>query len=337
MAALADVVVPRAANRADFLAECRAGRFAGVVAAYHTFASGAQTGRLDAELLAALPASLRFVCHNGAGYDQIDVAACTARGIRVSHTPHAVDEATADLHLFLLLGALRNLGPVMASVRRGGWRGTPESTAGRSRDLLGHNPRGKILGVLGMGGIGRTVAAKAHAAFGMRVRYYNRRRLPPAVEQACGQAAYVSFDRLLAESDVLSVNVPLNAQTHHLLGAAEFARMKPGSVLVNTARGAVLDEAALAAALASGHLAAAGLDVFEHEPAVHPGLLANERVVLVPHMGTATVETEKEMEEMAMGNVRAAVEQGRLLNVVPEQAEAEEAEADETEEAEQAM
>ncbi|OAA65574.1 NAD(P)-binding domain protein [Niveomyces insectorum RCEF 264] len=305
IAKIADIVVPQATDRAAFLDECRSGALDGVQVAFRTFGSVAQTGRLDPELLAALPSSLRFVCHNGAGYDQIDVPACTARGVRVSNTPTAVDEATADLHIFLLLGALRNLTPGMLSIRAGQWRGA------------GHDPQGKVLGILGMGGIGRAIARKAHAAFGMRIRYYNRRRLPADVEAAHGGAEYVPFDTLLAESDVLSISVPLGPDTRRLIGAAEFAAMKPGIVLVNTARGAVLDEAALVAALASGQVASAGLDVFEHEPAVHPGLLASDRAVLVPHLGTSTVETETKMEAWAISNVHKALTEGSLDCLFP--------------------
>lgn len=310
----------KATDRAAFLEECRSGTLDGAMVAYRTFDSVSMTGRIDSELLAVLPASIRFICHNGAGYDQIDVAACTARGIRVSNTPTAVDEATADLHIFLLLGALRNLPPTLASIRAGDWRGTAGPPP------LGHDPEGKTLGVLGMGGIGRAVARKAHAAFGMRILYHNRRPLAPAVLAAAGlggvDVEYVpALEDLLARCDVLSINVPLNAHTRHMIGAPQFAQMKRGVVVVNTARGAVVDEQALVNALAAGQVASAGLDVFEFEPAVHPALLASDRVLLVPHMGTSTVETEQKMEEWTMANVQAAVLQGTLKSIVAEQAQ----------------
>ena len=167
------------------------------------------TGKIDAELLDTLPRSLRFICHNGAGYDQVDVQDCTARGIRVSNTPTAVDDATADIAIFLLLGALRNLGVGMASLRAGEWRGV-------SAPALGHDPQGKILGILGMGGIGRNMAKKA-GAFGMKIRYHNRTRLDPGVEGEIG-AEHVGFDELLAQSDVLSLNLPLNVSNSRLPG-----------------------------------------------------------------------------------------------------------------------
>lgn len=198
---VAEVLVPESRDRASFMAECRpGGRLDGVVAAYRTFDGVEVTGPVDAALVAALPASLRFVCHNGAGYDQVDVAACTASGVRVSNTPSAVDDATADMAVFLMLGCLRNLSGGMAALRRGDW----------VHPALGHDPQGKVLGILGMGGIGRCVAKKAAAAFGMRIRYHNRTRLAPELEAECGGAEHVGFDRLLAESDVLSLNLPLN-------------------------------------------------------------------------------------------------------------------------------
>lgn len=206
---LADVVVPRSLGRAAFLAECRAGGLDGCVAAYRTFDSTAGTGRVDGELVAALPASLAAVCHNGAGYDSIDVAACTARGIRVAHVPDAVRDATADLALWLLLGALRNLAPGLASARAGRWRRGPDGCL----PALGRDPRGRLLGVLGMGGIGRCLARKAALAFGMRVLYHNRRPLTPEAERDVGpDVRYVDLDTLLRESDVISLNLPLNVR-----------------------------------------------------------------------------------------------------------------------------
>ncbi|KAK4176656.1 putative 2-hydroxyacid dehydrogenase [Triangularia setosa] len=307
---IATVLTPKSTSRVDFIQEASSGAFDGCVAAYRTFDSFEVTGKIDAELLQALPDSLRFICHNGAGYDQVDVQACTARNIRVSNTPTAVDDATADMGIFLLLGALRNIAVGMASLRVGEWRG-------KALPALGHDPQGKILGILGMGGIGRNMARKA-LAFGMKIRYHNRTRLAPDVEKGI-DAEYVGFDTLLAESDVISLNLPLNPKTRHIISRNELSKMKAGVVIVNTARGAVIDEAALVEALDSGHVSSAGLDVYENEPEIHPGLLANPRVLLVPHMGTFTVETETKMEEWAISNVRMAVESGRLRSIVPEQ------------------
>ncbi|OQD72376.1 hypothetical protein PENDEC_c021G06843 [Penicillium decumbens] len=307
---LGELVKPTATNRADFIQECRDGKYDGVVAAYRTYFSVAITGPVDEELVNALPSSLQYIAHCGAGYDQIDVHACTARKpmIRVSNVPTAVDDATADANMFLILGALRNFNAGMHALRQGKWLGQPAP-------LLGHDPEGKTLGILGMGGIGRNLMRKAEA-FGMKVIYHNRRQLS---EELSGGAQYVTFDELLATSDVLSLNLPLNKQTRHIIGKDEFAKMKDGVVVVNTARGAVMDEAALVEALDSGKVFSAGLDVFEEEPKIHPGLLSNASVILVPHMGTWTIETLTAMEEWAIDNVRLAVTTGKLKSPVSEQ------------------
>ncbi|KAF6811888.1 glyoxylate reductase [Colletotrichum sojae] len=311
---VADIIKPKATNRAEFIEECKSGALDGVVAIYRTFSSVKTTGKIDAELVAALPSSVGFICHNGAGYDQIDVNACTARSptspVLVSNTPTAVDDATADINIWLMIGALRNLNASILTIREGRWRGAPPPA-------LGHDPQGKVLGILGMGGIGRNMAKKARA-FGMSVRYFNRTRLSPELEKDAG-AEYVDFETLLRESDVISLNLPLNGHTRHIISTPEFAKMKKGVVIVNTARGAVIDEAALVDALNSGQVGSAGLDVFENEPQVHPGLIANPNVLIIPHMGTYTIETSAKMEEWAIGNVRRAVDEGKLNSVVPEQ------------------
>lgn len=214
---IADIVTPKSTDRASFIAECQAGSLDGIIAMYRSMPTVSVTGRIDAELLAALPSSLKYICHigesssvlilpfptltlpEGAGYDQIDIPACTGRGIRVSNTPSAVDDATADTAIWLMLGALRNFNMAMTSLRAGTW--SDERAVSR-----GHDPQGKVLGVLGMGGIGRNMAAKARA-FGMSVRYHNRTKLSAEDEDG---AEYVSFEKLLAESDVLSLNLPLN-------------------------------------------------------------------------------------------------------------------------------
>ncbi|KAJ5505719.1 D-isomer specific 2-hydroxyacid dehydrogenase NAD-binding [Penicillium expansum] len=296
---IAELVESSATNRAEFIQECKDGKLDGVVAIYRTIGSVTLTGLVDEELLNVLPSSLRYIAHCGAGYDQVDVHACSARNppIRVSNVPTAVDDATADVNMFLILGALRNFNA-------------------------------------GMGGIGRNLKKKAEA-FGMKVIYHNRRKLSD--EMSAG-AQYVSFDELLSTSDVISLNLPLNKNTRHIIGKAEFAKMKDGVVVVNTARGAVMDEAALVDALDSGKVFSAGLDVFEEEPRIHPGLLSNQNVILVPHMGTWTSEvsyvllhkdsmkltcqkTMLAIEEWTIGNIRMALEVGKLKSPVPEQAD----------------
>lgn len=300
----------RQGTRAQFLSNCRDGVYDGVRGCYRSNTSTSVTGPFDAELVAALPASWRYIAHNGAGYDSIDVAACTARRIAVSSTPRAVDDATADIAIFLMLGALRQVHAPYTALRAGQWKG-------RSAPQLGHDPRGKTLAILGMGGIGRAVALRARA-FGMRVVYHNRRRLAdPALED--GAAYAPTLDALLAQADVLSLNLALNAQTRHIVGAAELARCKRGVVVVNTARGALIDEAALAAALEEGHVAAVGLDVFENEPEIHEGLLRSERAFMVPHLGTSTYETQRGMEQLVLRNLEAVVDRGEMYTLVGEQ------------------
>lgn len=217
---IAEIVEVTATNRDDFIKEARSGAFDGVFAAYRTFASFSITGNIDNEILEALPKSFKFLCHvgkfispleqflcltlspslPGAGYDQIDVHACTAHSIRVSNVPTAVDDATADVNMFLILGALRNFNIGMTRLRRGEWYGPAAGAP------LAHDPEGKTLGILGMGGIGRTLKKRTDA-FGMKVIYHNRSQLACHLE---GGALYVSFDELLAQSDVISLNLPLN-------------------------------------------------------------------------------------------------------------------------------
>ncbi|KZF26411.1 glyoxylate reductase [Xylona heveae TC161] len=307
---VAELVEPKLTNRADFLKQCKDGTFDGVVAVYRTFGSAQYTGLFDKELVSSLPSSLRYVSHNGAGYDQVDVHACTDKGIRVSNVPTIVDDATADVNMFLILGALRGFNAGMIGLREGKWRGSPSPP-------LGHDPEGKTLGILGMGGIGRNLKKKVEA-FGMKVQYHNRR---PLSEELSGGAKYVSFDELLSTSDVISLNLPLNKNTRHIISTKEFEKMKTGVVIVNTARGAVMDEDALVKALDKGLVWSVGLDVYEEEPKVHPGLIANPHVMLVPHMGTWTVETQAAMERFVIENIRSAVTTGKLKSPVPEQAD----------------
>ncbi|KAI5307137.1 RNA-binding component of cleavage and polyadenylation factor [Ascosphaera pollenicola] len=306
---VADLVPLTAKTREEFLQDARSGKFDGCVAAYKTFWSTGITGLIDQEVVEAMPKEFRFISIHGAGYDYIDVNACAARQppIYVSNTPGAVDDATADCNMFLILGALRNFNASMVSLREGSWRGLPAPS-------LGHDPQGKTLGILGMGGIGRNLKRKAEA-FGMKVIYHNRRKLS---DELADNAEYVSFDELLARSDVLSLNLPLNANTRHIIGPKEFEKMKDGIVIVNTARGAVMDEDALVKALDSGKVWNVGLDVFEEEPKIHPGLLKNPKVLLVPHMGTWCVESQEKMESLALSNVRSAVLEKKLLTPVPE-------------------
>ncbi|KAH7157258.1 D-isomer specific 2-hydroxyacid dehydrogenase [Dactylonectria estremocensis] len=292
-------------SREQFFADLKT-KYHDIQAIYRTSASGAVAGRFDKELIGNLPRSLKFICHNGAGYDQIDVDACSQRDITVTYAPDPVTNATADLTIFLLLGAIRQLNPSFNNLRNGKFK------TGLG---FGHDPQGKTLGILGMGRIGREVTKRA-VPFGLNVIYHNRKPLSNELAAGC---PYVSFDQLLQTSDIVSLHVPLSTATKHLIGAAEIAKMKPGVVIINTARGAIIDEAAMAAALDDGHVAAVGLDVYEKEPLIDERLVKNERALLVPHLGTHTTETLAKMESMAMENARRGVCCEELLTIVPEQ------------------
>ena len=257
------------------------------------------TERVDAELLDAAGPQLRAVCNVAVGHDNIDLAAAKRLGVIVTNTPGVLTDATADLAMALILMVTRRLGEGERLVRSGEpWRW------GMSM-MLGTGLQGRRLGVVGMGQIGTALARRAQA-FGMSVAYTNRRRVDPAVAAELG-AAHVSLDELLATSDVVSLHCPLTPETRHLIGEAELATMRPGAFLVNTARGAVVDEAALVTALEAGRIAGAGLDVFEHEPQVHEGLLGRDDVVLIPHLGSATEETRAAMAVLAARNALALV------------------------------
>ncbi len=258
--------------------------------------------RIDAELLDACP-SLRAVCSMAVGYNNIDVPAATARGVLVSNAPGVLTETTADLGFALLMAAARSLAESERFLRDGKWnRWSVEMFAGG-------DVHGTTLGVLGMGRIGQAMARRGALGFGMKVIYHNRSRLPEAVERELG-ARWVTKEQLLRECDHLVVVVPYSAASHHLVGAAELALMKPSATLVNIARGGVVDDAALAQALAERRIAAAGLDVFENEPAVHPALLQVPNVVLTPHIGSASVPTRRAMASLAVDNLIAALTGG---------------------------
>lgn len=254
---------------------------------------------LDGTAIAALPDSVGLIANLGVGTDNIDLSAAAARGIKVSNTP-VVTEDTADLAFALILAACRRTAQADRFARSGAWEtGTPFP--------LGRRVHGARLGLAGFGAIGQAVARRA-AGFGMQVSYWAR---TPKAEAAALNARHVaSLQELVAESDIVSIHVPLTGETRHLFDADLFARFKAGAVLVNTARGAVVDEAALLAALESGHLSAAGLDVFEHEPRITAGLQTLDQVVLAPHIGSGTTACRADMAARAIGNLVAFLETG---------------------------
>ena len=251
--------------------------------------------------LAGLP-SLRVVANYGVGYDNIDLAAAARRGIVVTNTPDVLTDATADLALALLLAAARRMREGLDLARSGEWDGWHPT------QLLGMGLQGRVLGILGAGRIGVATARRA-AAFGMEIVYWNR-SASPAMESETGGTRIADLDELLASADVVSVHLPLSADTHGLLDATRLSAMKPGSILVNTARGAVVDQAALAAALRSGHLSAAGLDVFEAEPEIPEELRILPNCVVLPHLGSATREARQAMWDLAAANARAVLAGG---------------------------
>ena len=257
------------------------------------------TGSIDAALLAACP-ELRAVCSMAVGYNNIDVPACTGRKVLVSNSPDVLTETTADFGFALMMATARRITESEHFLRRGEWKQW-------SFDMFaGADVHGATLGVLGMGRIGQAIARRGALGFGMKVIYHNRSRLDAAAEAALG-ARYVGKDELLREVDHLVIVVPYSAASHHLIGAPELAQMKPTATLTNIARGGIVDDAALAQALRDKRIAAAGLDVFEGEPKVHPDLLAVPNVVLTPHIASASLPTRRAMANLAADNLIAAL------------------------------
>lgn len=290
-------------TRERFIADCK-DRYKDITAIYRPN-NTQYTGPFDQELVDALPQSLKFICHNGAGYDNVDPSALLKRKILFSNSPGAVDSPTANIAFFLMLGCFRNCYKAMSNLRTDQWLG----------DFgLAHEPTGKVLGILGMGGIGRALAKRARA-FDMKIIYHNRNRLAPEDEAG---AQYVSFDELLAQSDCISLNLPLNKNTRHIMSTKELSQCKKGVIIVNTARGAVIDEQALVEALESGQVGNVGLDVFENEPKIHPGLLKSDKALLLPHIGTASYEGRYAMDMVVMENLRSGITTGTLPDLVHE-------------------
>ncbi len=266
--------------------------------------------RIDAALLDACP-SLQAVCNVGVGYNNVDVEACTARGVLVTNTPDVLTETTADFGFALMMATARRIGESERFVRQGAWTKT-----GIFDMFAGADVHGATLGILGMGRIGRAVARRGSLGFGMRVIYHNRSRLTPEAEAESG-ARYVDKATLLRESDHLVLVLPYSAASHHAIGAEELAQMKPTATLTNIARGGIVDDAALAAALRAGTIAAAGLDVFEGEPLVHPALLGLPNVVLTPHIGSASIQTRRAMAALTVDNLIAALGAGPQASEPP--------------------
>jgi lactate dehydrogenase-like 2-hydroxyacid dehydrogenase len=257
------------------------------------------TDTLGSAVLGVEPLRCRILGNFGVGYNHIDLEAAKARGITVTNTPDVLTDATADLALLLILAAARRAGEGERLVRAGAWTGWNPS------QLLGAQVTGKTLGIIGFGRIGRAVAARAHFGFGMRIVFFNRSPVPEEVAARCGARAAGSIEELLREADFVSLHCPGSAENRHLIDAGRLALMKPSAILVNTARGGVVDDQALVNALRNGTIAAAGLDVYEGEPRLNPGFLALDNVVLLPHLGSATRETRVAMGMRVIDNVAA--------------------------------
>ncbi|HLU92406.1 MAG TPA: D-glycerate dehydrogenase [Pedomonas sp.] len=255
------------------------------------------TDEVDADLIAGAGPNLKLIANFGNGIDHVDLAAARARGIIVTNTPGVLTDDTADMAMALILAVPRRLAEGQKLLRSGEWKGwTPTM-------MLGHRIHGKRLGIVGMGRIGQAIAQRARA-FGMAVHYHNRRRLPEAAERAVEATYWPRLEAMLSRVDIVSINCPHTPETHHLFNAERLGLMQRHAYLINVARGEIVDEMALVDALATGRIAGAGLDVFEHEPRVHPDLLEMPNVVLLPHMGSATIEGRLAMGEKVIRNIQ---------------------------------
>ena len=254
------------------------------------------TDVIDADLIAGAGEQLKMIANFGAGVDHIDIDAAVGRKIIVTNTPGVLTEDTADLTMSLILAVSRRIVEGAAVVQDGRFTGwTPTWMSGRRL-------WGKRLGIVGMGRIGQAVARRARA-FGLQVHYHNRKPVSDAVAEELGATWWDDLDQMLSRMDIISLNCPHTKETHHLLSAERLALLQPHALVVNTARGELIDEAALAEALKTRALAGVGLDVFEHEPAVHPGLLGHANAVLLPHLGSATMETRQDMGDRVIANI----------------------------------
>jgi glyoxylate reductase len=259
------------------------------------------TDRIDKGILAQAGENLRLIANFGTGVDHIDLAAARERGITVTNTPGVLTEDTADMTMALILAVIRRVSEGERLLREGQWTGWGPTF------MLGHRLWGKRLGIIGMGRIGSAVARRAKG-FGLSIHYHNRRQLPEAHENALEATYWESLDQMLARMDIISVNCPHTPATFHLLSARRLKLVKETAVIVNTSRGEVIDEQALTRMLRAKELAGAGLDVFEHEPAVNPKLLGLPNVVLLPHMGSATIEGRVDMGEKVIINIKTFVD-----------------------------
>ncbi len=259
------------------------------------------TDRIDAAILSQAAENLKLVANYGTGIDHIDLATARQRGITVTNTPDVLTEDTADMTMGLILAVSRRLTEGERRLRSGDWHGWAPTS------MLGHRIYGKRLGIVGMGRIGQALARRARG-FGLSIHYHNRHKLHEEVEQELEATHWESLDQMLARMDVISVNCPHTPATYHLLSARRLKLLQGHAVIVNTSRGEVIDENALTRMLVAGEIGGAGLDVFEHEPAVNPKLVALDNVVLLPHMGSATFEGRIDMGEKVLINIKTFID-----------------------------
>ncbi|CCE82369.1 Piso0_002092 [Millerozyma farinosa CBS 7064] len=309
---IAEVVFIKEYSREQFIEDLH-GKFNNVIAIGRGYLTKELVGPFDEELISHFPPSLKYIAHQGAGYDQVSVSALTEKNILLSHCPDVINNSTADTNLYLLLGAMRNFEAGRRRLYDGKW---PTGGFGAGAKV-GWCPKQKILGIIGMGGIGQAFRDRAVPLGFQKIVYYNRKRLPKGEEK---DSQYISsLDELVKVADVISVNCPLNKSTYHLIDASLIGKMKFGVIIVNTARGSVIDEEALVENLKSGKVAAAGLDVFENEPDVSKDLLDLPNVLALPHMGTHAIQTVYEMEQSVVDNIYEGLVSNTMITIVPEQ------------------
>jgi glyoxylate reductase len=267
------------------------------------------TDKIDAAVLSHATERLKLIANFGAGTNHIDVAAAHAQGIPVTNTPGVLTEDTADLAMALILAVPRRLVEGDRNLRAGEFAGWSPTY------MLGHRVRGRKLGVLGMGRIGQALARRA-SAFGLDVHYHNRRRVPLSIEESLAATWHEDLNEMIAQVNFLSIHCPATPSTHHLINAERLSKMRPDSYIINTARGEIIDETALAAAIKAGTISGAGLDVYEKEPKPHIDLLDLPNVILAPHIGSATHESRREMGELVLINIRAMMDHHAAPNRV---------------------
>lgn len=310
---IAEIIDCESKSREEFIRDLQT-KYNDIICIARDYYSFPTTGRMDAEVAKYAPISLKCIGHCGAGYDQVQIEPYTKLGVQVSNVTEPVVGPTADAAVFLVLATMRSFIQGHKALIQGKW---PKAAAeGKTVIEMAHSPQGKVLAILGMGGIGRAIRDRL-TPFGFdKIIYYNRNRLSPELE---GNAEYVSLDELYRTADVIVIGIPLNANTRHMINRDSIGKMKDGVVLVNIARGAIIDEAVLPEMIKSGKIGAFGSDVFEHEPQVSPELYELPNVVSLPHLGTHSIEASRSMEEWVVENVESYIKTGKVKTIVPEQ------------------